>query len=408
MAWQLRVIDGADQGRFFPLPETGSVVVGHSHKHCDVFLNDIYVSRVHCHIDVEGDAIKVFEDEPTGGTFVNGQSVAKQQLQPNDVLRVGNSHLKLEPYVAPPPQATVASTLGGVPHLPPERLAELSGQKLGHFELKEVIGQGHCGVTFHAYDLKELHPVAVKVLAPDFPKDKPELERFAAAVKPALAVRHPHVVTLNGVGKTSGYCWMSMELIEGESVADALERIAAGSKPKWPHAVRLGIHLAKGLHFLHRHKLIHGNLSPNNILIKAADKTAKLNDVALAKGLEGTALMQRVGEKKLVAEMAYRAPEQFQPGGFLDATTDLYSLGAVIYARLTGRPPYRGATPQEVRERIEDGVLVKPMKFQPTMPAVVEKIVLKMLSRHQEDRFKSALEVSALLERAAEENGMAV
>lgn len=410
MPWQLLVIDGADQGRYFPLPQTGTVVIGHSHKHCDIFLNDLYVSRIHCHIETDGDLVRVIEADPPGGTSVNGQVVSSQILQPNDVLRVGNSHLRLEAYVGQPPAKTAKPTSGPAPapQLPPERLSELAGHKLGHFELGEPLGTGFSGVTFSAYDHKEQKPVALKVLAPDFPKDNLELQRFAQVMKTALALRHANLVTIYGVGKSGPYVWIAQELIDGESVSEALERIAAGSKPKWPRALRLGIHLARALQHLHRHKILHGFLTPNNIMVRTEDNVAKINDVLLSKALERTALQQRIREKKLLAEMAYLAPEQLHSGGYVDATADLYSLGAIIYARLTGRPPFKGATPEELLSRIEEGVFVKPMKFQPNMPPALEKLVIKLLSQDPANRLQTPMELVALLERLAEETGVRV
>src|SRR5205814_835380 len=142
------------------------------------------------------------------------------ELHPGDVLRVGNSHLRLEAAHAavpePPPSPPPPKELGPAPHLPADRLAELAGHSLGHFQLKVLLGNGHSGVVFQAQDLKANHLVALKVLAPPFPANDQELQHFARVLKPTLPLRHPNLISLYGVGKSGPYCWIAREYIEGE------------------------------------------------------------------------------------------------------------------------------------------------------------------------------------------------
>src|SRR5262245_10228133 len=180
MAQRLLVIDGADQGRVFPLAKGSTLLIGSSSRHADIRLNDLYVKRVHCMLHV-GDRIVVKDDQPTtGGIFVNGQRVTESELRPGDVLRVGNSHLRLElDDVGQPVETKGTAKEGaketapekprGLPILPAERLEELVGHTFGHFEIAEVLGRGHCGVAFLATDLKAGHEVTLKVLPVEFP-----------------------------------------------------------------------------------------------------------------------------------------------------------------------------------------------------------------------------------------------
>src|SRR5262249_13378069 len=96
MAWQLLVIDGADKDRFYPLPEEGLVSIGNSRKNADIVLHDLYVARVHCEIRVADQRVMVTDSDTPGGTFVNGQRIKEQEIRLGDVLRLGNSHLRLE------------------------------------------------------------------------------------------------------------------------------------------------------------------------------------------------------------------------------------------------------------------------------------------------------------------------
>src|SRR5262245_1368922 len=194
MAWRLLVIDGADQGRDFPLPAAGTVLVGNSRKHADVCLNDLYVARVHCHVEVAGDRVVVKHAEGNHETLVNGKKILTHELKPGEVLRAGNSHLRLEVCDAAADAAADAAT-AKVPS-PRERLEELTDRPLGHYQLGSVVGRGYCGVVFQAKDVKGDRRVALKVLSPEFPKNDAEMQTFVAAVKKALPLRHPQLVAL--------------------------------------------------------------------------------------------------------------------------------------------------------------------------------------------------------------------
>src|SRR5207247_780037 len=117
-----------------------------------ICLHDLYVARVHCHLEMAQGRVVVTESEPSKGTFVNGQKVTQHELQAGDVLRVGNSHLRLEidDGTSPEPAAedTGPAAPAGLPHLPRQRLAELSGHTLGHYDIGLVLGRGHYGVVF--------------------------------------------------------------------------------------------------------------------------------------------------------------------------------------------------------------------------------------------------------------------
>src|SRR5262249_49559080 len=157
----------------------------------------------------------------------------------------------------------------------------------------------------------------------EFPKGAGEMQRFIEGLKKVLPLRHAHLVNLFNAGKTGPYCWIALEYIEGESVAQALERL--GTKPNWKHALRLAVHGARALDFIHGQRLLHGNITPQNLLVRLSDKVVKLADLMLAQGLEGSALQAATLEFKLLAEMPYMSPEQVDPNAFVDHLSDIYS-----------------------------------------------------------------------------------
>src|SRR5947209_9548304 len=164
MGWQLLVVDGADKGRHFPLADEGTTTIGSSRKNCDVVLHDLYVSRTHCHVGVMDGRILVADLDSASGTFVNGQRITQQEIRAGDVVRAGNSHLRLEPLNADDEDVVeaevaedetievVAEEAASVS--PFDRLTQLTGQKLGHYEVGSVLGRGHHGMVFRSKDLK--------------------------------------------------------------------------------------------------------------------------------------------------------------------------------------------------------------------------------------------------------------
>src|SRR5262249_15982183 len=126
----------------------------------------------------------------------------------------------------------------------------------------------------------------------------------------------------------------------------------------------------------------------------------------LAQALEGSALYAARLEKKLVAELPYLSPEQADPEAGTDLVSDLYGLGAVVYARLTGRPPFKGSTPDQTLARIQGAPLPKPRQIHATIPANLEAVVVRLLARRPEDRFQSATELLEALEEVADREGV--
>jgi serine/threonine-protein kinase len=250
--------------------------------------------------------------------------------------------------------------------------------------------------------------VALKVLAPDFPADDEELQRFIRVVKPALPLRHPHLVTLHGAGKSGAFCWLAGDFVEGQSAAHLARRPKdeededEDDEVDWRTAIRLATHIARALGFLHRNRLRHANITPNNILWHSASESARLNDLVLAEAVGGSALQQRVQEVKLLAELPYLPPEQLEESAFVDDLSDIYSLGVVTYEVLTGHLPYKGGTPEETIDLIREGMPMRPTKHRPGIPADFERAVLRMMALRQEDRYGSAGELQAELERIAE------
>jgi serine/threonine protein kinase len=252
---------------------------------------------------------------------------------------------------------------------------------------------------------KDAH-VALKVLAAEFPQNDVEMQRFVQVFKTVLPLRHPHLVSYYGIGKTGPFCWLSMELIEHTPVPEIIEKLQGAPKIDWQRPYRVALQIGQALAFAHQHHVVHRNITAGHILWRRADKTSKLADLGLAAGILDSNLSQVVLRHKLQAEMVYLSPEQTQPGCFVDGVCDIYSLGVVVYALLTGRYPCTGATQAETIRNIRETAPVRPTKLQPEVPKRFEAVVMKMLAKRQEDRYQTAEQLLADLQLVGKEQGV--
>ncbi len=410
MPKRLLVIAGPDRGKAFPMPEGETMLIGRS-KSTETRLSDPHVSRVHCQIQIEGERVIVNDFESAGGTFVNNRKVNQQEIKPGDTIRIGETQLRYqddelaEASTMAPPMTPTPGHAGG----PTDKLSDLSGKTVSHFEVGPVLAKGRTGVVFKARDTKENKEVALKVLWPEISKVDEEMQRFVRAMKTMLPLRHPNLIAIYGAGKTGPYCWMAMEYVEGESLTQVIQRIGVAGLLDWRNAVRVAIYVARALEYAQEQQIIHRNITPNNILVCSSDKLTKLGDLMLAKALEGTLAETITRPGQLVGDVSYMSPERTKGTlAEVDGRSDVYSLGATVYALLTGRPPFIGDSLTDTVRKIRQADPEKPKKYQLAVPEQFEGIVLKMLAKRPEDRYQSAGELLKELERVAKFQGVTV
>lgn len=411
MATQLVVASGPDKGRVFPLGK-GTLVIGRGSK-TQTQLVDPRVSRAHCEIEWDGHRAVVHDAGSGGGTFVNGRRTTTAELKPGDILRVGDTDLIYksdvdEAKTMPPAAAVVLVNRPGQRRLPPalKQLQELAGQSLGNYHLLKVVGVGQTGVVFQARDAKDQKLVALKVLRQDFAKDAKAVQRFVRGMKTARFFEHPNLVGFYNAGIAKPYCWMAMELIDGPSLADMLANARTGLD--WASALRVAIHLARALAYLHGRDILHRNVIPPNILIQKRDQAAKLGDAMLAKSLQGASVQDITQSGELVGNMFYMAPERTRPNAAVDGRTDLYALGATLYHTLTGRAPFQAASLPELVLQIRQAQPERLKNSHADLPPRFEAIVLQTLAKTLEQRPASATELLTHLEPIAREHKVKV
>jgi serine/threonine protein kinase len=412
MSFQFLAVAGPDKGKAFLVYPGPDRILGRS-ANAEYHLGDPHISRNHCQLILEGDQVTVVDNDSQSGTYVNGQRVKRQALQVGDVVKVGATELRLQvadlPLDAAQELAELAATKASEPASgPPEHLAALSGRKLAHYDIGPVIGEGSSSIVFHATDTKDNRPVALKVLRPEFSKDDAEVQRFNRAIKTALPLRHPNLITLYAAGKSDPYCWVAMEYIAGENLSQVIGRIGIAGMLDWRYGYKVALHIGQALAYAHGQNIIHRNLTPKNILLEAPTRMAKLGDLMLAKALEGSLAQQITRHGELVGEVAYMAPERTRPGIAVDARSDLYGLGATVYALLTGHPPFEGNGLPEVVMKIRQSKPERPTKFQLSIPGHFEDVVMRLLAKKPEDRYQSAVDLLKDLKRVAKLKGLTV
>ncbi len=401
MTPKLVVTAGPDKGRFFNLSPAETLQVGRSQSTA-TRLTDPTLSRVHCQVEYNGEHA-VLINISSSGTLVNGHLVSQHELKPGDVIRLGSTELRYQVG-----DGAESSTVVPQPPRPAPSadLASLVGQTLSHYAIEAVIAKGASGVVFRARDEKSGQTVAFKVLQPEFSRNEEDMQRFIRGMKTVMPLRCPNLVELYNAGKTGVYCWMAMEHVEGESMTQVIKRVGVAGMLDWRYGYRVAVHIARALDYAHGHSIIHRNVTPTNILFRTADKTVKLGDLMLAKALEGSMAKEVTKPGELVGDVAYMAPERTRGSGDVDGRADLYGLGATVYALIAGRPAFTGVTLPELITRIRNAEPEKPRKYQMGIPDLFQGVVMKLLAKRPEERFASAKELLADLERVGKFSGV--
>jgi serine/threonine protein kinase len=201
-------------------------------------------------------------------------------------------------------------------------------------------------------------------------------------------------------GKSGAHYWIAREYVAGENVAALIDRQNAEGERDWKVACRVAVHLGKVLDYLEQHKVRHARLTLPNILIESASEMTRLADVMPEKVLDAPRPGEDARERQL-AEAPFRAPEETLDAGSVDHRASLYTVGAVAYALLTGKPPYAGVSVVAIATQARDGKVVRPTKLAPDTPAPFEAAVLKLLAGRPDERYQIAADLLEVVEPIA-------
>jgi serine/threonine protein kinase len=279
-------------------------------------------------------------------------------------------------------------------------------QNIGHYRILRKLGGGGMGVVYEAEDTKLARRVALKFLPEDKLQDAESLQRFLREARAASALNHPGICTIYAIEEHEGKTFLALELLEGTALDQI---IRAGSQPL-NRTLELGIQVADALDAAHKKGIVHRDIKPANIFVTDRGQT-KILDFGLAKlvpGHDTETTTQDLDVTHLtspglaVGTVAYMSPEQAR-GEELDARTDLFSLGAVLYQMITGKHPFPGTASAVVFENILRNTPVAPVSLNPEVPGEFERILNKALEKDRDCRYQFAAEFRADLKRLQRE-----
>src|SRR6266498_2909416 len=278
-----------------------------------------------------------------------------------------------------------------------------AGQMIGYYKIVELLDKGGMGEVYLATDTRSGREVALKLLPDSSISDQQRVRRFQLEARSILALNHPNIVTIYEIGQTDSAHYIVTERITGETLRQRLARTPL----EIPEALAIAIEVAKALEATHAAGIVHRDIKPENIMLRP-DGYVKVLDFGIAKLTErqpamisteaATMMKVKTAPGVVMGTVYYMSPEQARGQG-VDARTDIWSLGAVLYEMLAGRPPFEGNTPQDIIILIAGREPAPLARYSPDTPAELQRIITKALTKDREERYQTAKDLLIDLKR---------
>jgi serine/threonine protein kinase len=406
-------LTGTAYGNFI-LEKGDSFVIGRSLQ-TEMSLDDLRVSRRHTRIAHEDHGVTATDLRSANGTYLNGQRIQRVLLRQGDRLQIGNADLEVnvsytdaealdqtytcthckrnislmtfaegqviqmdERFVCPQCREKLAT-----PEFSLIELELIKRLRQEGFEVLEKLSISGVVPIYKARKTSLDQIVALKALPLSSMVSRKKVSRFAQEAKTQARLRHPNIVAIYDVRQAKDLIYIVMELIDGETLLQMIER--SGSRLAVKDAIRITFQVARALAHAHDKGIVHRDVKPSNIMI-TPEGTAKLIDFGLAKNLREVTL-GITSEGETLGTLGYMAPEQLKTAKQADFRADIYGLGGSLYHCLSGRPPYLAVTESGLWNDLESGG--PPLEKMVGVPLNVVSLVVRMMQKRPEDRFQS-------------------
>ncbi len=339
-------------------------------------IGDIY----HAVLDVTAEERTAFLDRACAGD---------EELR-SEVESLIASHEQASNFIASPALAVAAGLLA--------QRDSLVGQMVAHYRVLSLVGEGGMGEVYLAEDTRLGRQVALKLLSAAFTNDEGRMRRFMQEARAASALNHPNILTVHEIGRAKGVDFIATEFIEGETLRPSMKR-----RLKLPQALDVAAQIAGALAAAHAAGVVHRDIKPENIMVRP-DGYVKVLDFGLAKlagpgsQLGSTVSKVETNPGVVMGTVQYMSPEQAR-GLTVDARTDVWSLGVVLYEMVASRPPFAGETHSDTIVSILDREPAPLSHYAPEVPAELERIVTKALTKDKDERYQTAKDMAIDLRR---------
>ena len=339
------------------------------------------------------------EREPSQRAAFLDQACAGDESLRKEVEALIAAHDRAGSFIEAPAFAVAGEMLRG------DEGQLLPGRAFGSYEIVATAGAAGMGEVYLARDTRLHRNVALKLLPTDFTKDKERVRRFQQEARAASALNHPNIITIHEIGEAEGRHFIATEFIDGETLRAPLSR----SRLSLGVMLDVAIQVASALVAAHKAGLVHRDIKPENIMVRRDDGIVKLLDFGLVKLTEksanhitDSALPTRVLVKTnagvVMGTVSYMSPEQTR-GVEVDARTDIWSLGVLLYEMVAGRLPFAGETASDIVASILKTEPPSLTRLAPEAPAELERILSKTLAKDREERYQTAKDLVIDLKR---------